>query len=99
MKTKEVRADVGVLVGRFQVPNLHPGHIELIQSVCEAHSKVLIFLGLAPTKATRNNPLDFESRKHMILEKFPTSAKRKFLQLNVSLKRRSFLKKSVCHTR
>lgn len=71
MKTKEIRADVGVLVGRFQVPNLHPGHIELIQSVCETHPKVIIFLGLAPTKATRNNPLDFESRKQMILEKFP----------------------------
>ena len=72
MKTvQDAPADVGVLVGRFQVPALHEAHIELIKHVCDAHSKVIIFLGLAPTKATKNNPLDFESRKQMILEKFP----------------------------
>lgn len=70
---KEVRAqqDVGVIVGRFQVPELHRAHKELIQHVCDQHDKVIIFLGLSPLMNTRNNPLDFESRKQMILEQFP----------------------------
>ena len=62
---------VGVIVGRFHVDVLHEAHIDLIQSVCNEHEKVIIFLGLSHLKGTINNPLDFESRKQMILEKFP----------------------------
>jgi bifunctional NMN adenylyltransferase/nudix hydrolase len=71
MKIKAPKADVGVLIGRFQVPDLHEGHKRLIQHVVDNHQKVIIFLGLAPTRVTRNNPLDFESRKQMILQSFP----------------------------
>lgn len=63
--------DVGVIIGRFQVDELHDAHIDLIQSVCDRHAKVIIFLGLAALKCTFENPLDFESRKQMMLEKFP----------------------------
>lgn len=63
--------DVGVIVGRFQVDNLHEGHIDLIKSVIKSHSKVIIFLGLSPCKCTVKNPLDFEARKQMILSRFP----------------------------
>lgn len=63
--------DVGVIIGRFQVDELHDAHIDLIQSVIDRHDKIIIFLGLSPIKCTYNNPLDFESRKQMILEKFP----------------------------
>lgn len=68
LKTKH---DVGVIVGRFQVPDLHHGHVELIQSVVDSHDKVILFLGLSPLKVTPRNPLDFEARKQMILEMFP----------------------------
>jgi len=64
-------ADVGVIVGRFHVNNLHEAHIELIERVRAWHPKVVLFLGLSPIRGTMNNPLDFESRKQMILEKFP----------------------------
>ena len=74
MQVKTDSYDVGVIVGRFQVPELHPGHIDLIQTVCDAHDKVVIFLGLSPLMVTRENPLDFESRKQMILAKFPQGA-------------------------
>lgn len=70
-KVQEPTLDVGVLVGRFQVHELHEAHRELIQSVCDTHDKVLIFLGLSPLMVTQNNPLDFESRKQMILKEFP----------------------------
>lgn len=64
-------SDVGVIIGRFQVDALHEAHIDLIQSVCNVHQKVIIFLGLSHTRGTINNPLDFEARKQMILEAFP----------------------------
>jgi bifunctional NMN adenylyltransferase/nudix hydrolase len=69
MKSKEY--DVGVIVGRFQVHDLHEGHVDLIQSVLDEHEKVIVFLGLSPLMNTKNNPLDFEARKQMILEAFP----------------------------
>lgn len=71
MKSKKIKANVGVLVGRFQVDELHEAHQKLIEGVIAEHEKVIIFLGLAPTRVTRNNPLDFEARKQMILQKYP----------------------------
>lgn len=71
MKPKEIKADVGVIIGRFQVPDLHDAHIDLIQTVVDRHPKVIILLGLSPCKTTYNNPLDFESRKQLILQRFP----------------------------
>lgn len=71
MKRKIDKGDVGVIVGRFQVPELHEAHKELISGVCSEHEKVIIFLGLSPVIGTRNNPLDFEARKQMILKEYP----------------------------
>lgn len=68
---KEPISNVGVIVGRFQVNELHKAHIDLIQFVVNRHKKVIIFLGTTPLKCTYNNPLDFESRKQMILQRFP----------------------------
>src|SRR5271167_2605495 len=64
--------DVGIIVGRFQVHELHAAHKNLIQSVLDRHDKVITFLGLSPLKYTGENPLDFQARKQMILEQFPT---------------------------
>lgn len=63
--------DVGVIVGRFQVPELHDAHRGLIEAVCAEHDKVLVLLGIAPVPSTPRNPLDFEARKQMLLEAFP----------------------------
>jgi bifunctional NMN adenylyltransferase/nudix hydrolase len=71
MRVKHEDYDTGVIVGRFQVHELHEVHRELIQSVCDSHAKVIIFLGLAPVVNTQNNPLDFEARKQMLLADFP----------------------------
>jgi len=71
MKRKIEKGDVGVIIGRFQVPELHEAHKELIDSVCKEHDRVIIFLGLSPVRVTRNNPLDFEGRKQMILDDYP----------------------------
>ena len=58
--------EIGVLICRMQVPELHPVHRELIDSVCENHKKVIIFLAVPIVEQTKRNPLDFASRKAMI---------------------------------
>ena len=63
--------DVGVIVGRFQTHKLHKVHKELISDVGYAHPKTIIFLGVSPVPGSSSNPLDFESRKQMILEFAP----------------------------
>lgn len=70
-KVEKPASDCGIIVGRFHVDDLHEAHKDLIQSVCNVHQKVIVFLGLAHVKGTINNPLDFEARKQMILEHFP----------------------------
>jgi len=64
-------ADVGVIVGRFQSPVLHEGHMGIFGQVLNKHRKVLVFLGLAHTRATINNPLDLEARRQMVSSTFP----------------------------
>ena len=71
MKRKVQASDVGVIVGRFQVNELHDGHKALIDSVANENQRLIIFLGLSPLKTTRNNPLDFRARKQMINEIYP----------------------------
>jgi bifunctional NMN adenylyltransferase/nudix hydrolase len=70
MQVKET-FDVGVIVGRFQVPELHDAHRQLIEQVIARHDKVVVFLGLSPLMVTQENPLDFEARKQMLLAEYP----------------------------
>lgn len=62
-----------MIIGRFQVDELHEGHRNLIYRVMNRHRKVVILLGIAPLANSINNPLDFESRKQMILAAYPTA--------------------------
>jgi bifunctional NMN adenylyltransferase/nudix hydrolase len=61
----------GVIVGRFQVNDLHDGHMELFRQVRFRHSGVIVFVGVSPAGLTKDNPLDFPTRKAMIQAKFP----------------------------
>jgi bifunctional NMN adenylyltransferase/nudix hydrolase len=63
--------DIGVIVGRFQVNELHPGHISLVENVTALHKRVVILLGVSSTLVTKNNPLDFVARKEMLVQRFP----------------------------
>lgn len=63
--------EIGVIIGRFQVHELHHAHLTLIESVQKRHKRVILFLGISPVLCTRNNPLDYETRVRMIREKFP----------------------------
>ncbi len=71
MKPKETVTQVGVVVGRFQVDALHENHTQLLDYVKNKHQKVLVLLGVAQVPGTELNPLDYNSRRLMIQEKYP----------------------------
>lgn len=71
MKEVTKQYTVGVVIGRFQVAELHEAHRELIDTVLANHPKVMIFLGLSPIRGSIRDPLDFQPRKQMILEAYP----------------------------
>ena len=58
---------VGVIVGRFQTPELHAGHRYLIDTVRSLHHDVFVVLG-SPRFAllTRRDPMDFLTRRLMM---------------------------------
>jgi bifunctional NMN adenylyltransferase/nudix hydrolase len=63
--------DVGCIVGRFQTPDLHEAHRQLIDTVLSKHKKVVIFLGVNRSAPSEKNPLDFPSRRKMINQSYP----------------------------
>jgi bifunctional NMN adenylyltransferase/nudix hydrolase len=75
MKLKEdldvSKYDIGVIIGRFQLHELHKAHCDVIESVMSNHKKVILFLGVTQVIGSSSNPLDFASRKAMIQEKYP----------------------------
>lgn len=61
---------IGVVIGRFQVPVLHPGHIYLLTEVQKHCDEMVIFLGVGERNDERN-PLPYHLRAAMIEERFP----------------------------
>lgn len=70
MMEAKKKYDIGVIIGRFQIHELHPAHKAMIEEVLNRHSKVILFLGVSPTLSTKRNPLDFLSRKVMFEEEY-----------------------------
>lgn len=60
-----------VIIARFQTPYLHEGHQTLISQVKEAHSKLIILLGVSPLVGSRKNPYDYYTREKMIKTAHP----------------------------
>ena len=66
---KEKKYDIGVIVGRFQVPTLDTEEQNIFDYCIAQNFKTnIVFIGLPPDsiKATKNNPLDFDARRRMI---------------------------------
>jgi bifunctional NMN adenylyltransferase/nudix hydrolase len=70
METAQKKYDIGVIIGRFQIHELHSEHKKLVETVLARHDKVVLFLGVPTTLTTRRNPLDFMSRKVMFEETY-----------------------------
>lgn len=64
-------SEFGVIVGRFQVPDLHLGHNTLFNQVLSRHSSVVVFIGTTQAAPNNKNPLNFAARKRMVNAQFP----------------------------
>lgn len=69
---KDPQHEIGVLIGRFQLDQLHKGHLVLIEHVLSLHKKVVIFIGVSSSgNPTKRYPMGFATREKMIKEAFP----------------------------
>jgi len=67
MRTAEqAKADVGVIIGRWQVDDLHEAHRALVEEVRANHKKVIIFVGLSDILGGIVDPLDYPTRAAML---------------------------------
>lgn len=73
MNIQKIEADVGIIVGRFQVHELHPGHLELLNWVQDNYPTMMIVLGCSNMPQSIRNPLGWQARAAMIHEKFPSA--------------------------
>ncbi|UJR83223.1 NUDIX domain-containing protein [Sandaracinus amylolyticus] len=66
------RETLGVVVARFQTPELHDGHRHLLEVVQSRHPRLLVVLGTPRTYVpTAKNPLDFATRREMVRARHP----------------------------
>jgi bifunctional NMN adenylyltransferase/nudix hydrolase len=56
----------GAVIGRFQVDQLHFGHMLLLLEARSRHDKLIVFIGDRNTPPTATNPLSFQLRQAMI---------------------------------
>src|SRR5690242_14087120 len=63
---------VGVVVARFQTPELHEGHRYLLSTVAALHRDMLVVLG-SPSYSclAERNPMDFATRRIMVRLAYP----------------------------
>ena len=62
----KVKSDIATFIGRFQVPELHPGQLEILENLLETYKKVVVVIGVSPTMGTKSNPMDYMTREAMI---------------------------------
>lgn len=67
--------NVGVIIGRFQAPDMHEGHRGIFDTVIRNHKKVLVLICSKPdVLSTRKNPMDYFTRMKMIQADYPDVA-------------------------
>lgn len=65
--------EIGVVIGRFQVHDLHEAHLDLIKTVLSKHENVIIFLGCSVSAPEQKNALPFRARELMMHSIFGSS--------------------------
>lgn len=64
---------VGVVIGRYQVPDLHEGHKDVLNMALKENGKLLVILGNSPLINTIPDPLDYVTREKMIKFHYPNA--------------------------
>lgn len=67
-----MKEGAGIVIGRFQVHDLHKGHHHIINTAAR-HQKLMVVVGLHRTLAIPTNPLDFPTRELMIKSYYPNA--------------------------
>jgi len=62
---------LGVVIGRFQIPELHEGHIGLLDEVATRHEQMLILVGHNTIRFNTDDPFPFHIRKQMLESRYP----------------------------
>ncbi len=62
--------NIGVVVGRFQIDELHDGHIQLFRAAVQNTDVLCVVLGTTENLGSKRNPLDFVTRKAMVDQTF-----------------------------
>lgn len=55
-----------VVIGRFQIPQLHEGHISLLKTAYASSDKLLVILAVTEDSPSLKNPYSPDARKRMI---------------------------------
>lgn len=63
--------NVGVVIGRFQVGQLHEGHVALLSTVAGKCSRLVVLVGESPAQLNAHDPLPFFCREDAIKALFP----------------------------
>lgn len=66
---------VGVVIARFQVPNLHAGHHFIIDHAIANNDVLYVLLGESGGLPTQHDPLDWATRKQMVETAYPAHAR------------------------
>jgi len=69
---KEKNNEIGVIIGRFMIHELHDAHKDLINTVLDKHQRVIVLLGVSPIRNTLKNPIEYKHRRSMIASAFPS---------------------------
>ncbi len=64
-------SSLGVVIGRFQIHELHEGHIALIDYVDARHEQLLILVGHNSIRFNTDDPFPFYIRKQMLESRYP----------------------------
>ncbi len=56
---------LSVIIGRFQTPYLHEGHLDLLRQAKQHSDAVLVLIGVSSAEGTDRNPLNFQTRKEL----------------------------------
>jgi bifunctional NMN adenylyltransferase/nudix hydrolase len=62
---------LGVVIGRFQIHELHEGHVALLDYVAELHTDMLILIGHNSIRFNTVDPFPFHIRKQMLESRYP----------------------------
>ncbi len=70
MSSNTLSEIVGIIIGRFQILEICSELRSCLESIIAQHDKTIIVLDESPALSTKHNPLDFETRKNMMLSEF-----------------------------